>query len=151
MSFFQHKILGLHLLLSLGGIVCWVVAASFSFLFLLQEHALKRKHAWISLPALEILDRAHYRWLSLGFWMFTAGMVIGLLAAKVQLGQQWSFNPVQLWTLAGWGIFAVLLFFRARTGLRGKRAVLYSLIGFIGVLFFSWIGVSYLFPGVHQP
>ncbi|OGQ16811.1 MAG: hypothetical protein A3B70_00260 [Deltaproteobacteria bacterium RIFCSPHIGHO2_02_FULL_40_11] len=140
--------LNIHILFSVAGLLFLTLASIVSLLYLFQEHQIKhRKLLWNRLPSLEKLDKKHTHILSLGFLFFTIGVGVGWFV----IPQNWqlTWRPEQLWTGSGWGIYALILFFRLKTGLRGRKAALYSLVGFSFVLFFWMVGVSIIFPGKH--
>jgi ABC-type uncharacterized transport system permease subunit len=127
----NHSWLTLHILTSSLGILLLSVASCFSFAYLIQERRLKLKtlSGSFDLPSLEMLDLWHMRMLFWGLAVFTLGVVVGLLKAKL--------NFDQIWTLSGWGIYVFIFSARVKTGLRGRRAALYSLLGFCLVAFFA--------------
>jgi len=113
-------------------------------LFLFQEHQLKRKKSWSEkLPPLEVLEKLHYKALSVGFALLTFGIVSGSAWAKTVKGVYFFDDPRQLWTLIAWLLYA--FFFQARfsAGWRGRRSIFLSLMGF-AVILFTFLEVQHL-------
>jgi len=141
--------LPIHIGLSSLGVVLLAFASGLSFIYLIQERRVKAGATieFTQLPPLEVIDRRHLRILIIGFVLYSLGLTIGFVGDP-QLHPT-NLQPIHFWTLSGWGVYVVLFFLRTKTGLRGRKAALYSLMGFGLVLFFLFMGLSFLLPGVH--
>ncbi len=132
------------------GYAVFTVAFCLSLTYLLQERQLKskRKGNWFRrLPSLETLDELNYRFVTLGFALFTIGLITGSFLAKEAWGALWSWEPVQVWSLVSWLLYAVLLHARS-VGWRGPKAARLTILCFV-VLAASFLGVNLVFPGKH--
>ena len=71
------------------------------------------------------LERLTFRFVTAGFVLLSATLLIGYLFGDVVYGQghAWHWNHKTIFSVLSWIIFAVLLTGRARLGWRGKRAV----------------------------
>ena len=119
------------------GYAAFFVAFSAGIMYLIQERELKRKRPqafYYRLPSLQICDDLGYRSLSVGFPLLTVGIVAGALWANRSLTQPWGWDPKIIWSLMTWLIYAVLIHYRLSAGLRGRRAALMSIVGFVIVL-----------------
>ena len=132
------------------GYAVFAVAFCLSLVYLLQEKQLKAKRKgdlFRRLPSLEALDDLNHRFVTWGFALLTIGIVTGSLLAKQTWGELWSWEPVQVWSLIVWLLYAVLL--HARTvGWRGRKAATLTIVGFI-ILVASFLSVNLVFPGKH--
>jgi len=132
------------------GYAVFAVAFCLSVTYLLQERQLKVKRKgdlFRRLPSLQTLDELNYRFVTWGFALFTVGLITGSFLAKEMWGALWSWEPVQIWSVITWLLYAVLL--HARTvGWRGRKAARLTIFCFI-VLAVSFVGVNLLFPGKH--
>ncbi len=120
-------------------------------MYLLQERELKKKRFglfYTRLPSLEMLDNLNHHCLSIGFPLFTLGLVTGSLWAKQAWGAYWQWDPKETWSLITWFLYAAAVHQRFTVGWRGRRVALLSILGFASVLFTLW-GVSFLLKGVH--
>ncbi|NBW51953.1 MAG: cytochrome C assembly protein [Betaproteobacteria bacterium] len=90
------------------------------------------------------LERLTYRFVSAGFVLLTATLLMGYVFGDVVYGQghAWHWDHKTVFSLLSWVTFAILLLGRARFGWRGKRAVavLYTgsvllLLGYVGSRF----------------
>lgn len=83
-----------------------------------------------------------------GLMLLLAGTVMGALWAKAAWGSYWSWDPKETWALITIVIYAIYAGLRLR-GLKGDDAAYISILGFLSVLF-TYLGVSYLIPGLHS-
>ena len=146
----QNLWLPAHVAPAFVGYAVFAVAFCLSLTYLLQERQLKSKRKgtlFRRLPSLETLDELNYRFVTLGFALFTIGLITGSFLAKETWGALWSWEPVQVWSLISWLLYAVLL--HARTvGWRGRKAARLTILCF-AVLAASFLSVNLLFPGKH--
>ncbi|MBI2881330.1 MAG: cytochrome c biogenesis protein CcsA [Candidatus Tectomicrobia bacterium] len=134
--------LTIHIVMAFLGAAAFVVLFSMGIMYMIQERQLKRKQfgTWFyRLPSLEELDGGSFWVLTLGFPMMTLGLVSGSIWAAYARGSYWSWDLERTLPLVViWGAYGLLLVCRLLAGWRGRRAALFSVVGFIGVL------VSYL-------
>ncbi len=134
----------LHVGLVLIGNAALVFASLAAFMYLLQERQLKSKTPGAfsrRLPSLDLLDRLGFRSLSIGFPLFTLGLITGTIWAGYAWGTYWAWDPKETSGLMTWVIYAALLHARLSFGWRGRKAAVLSLIGF-GAIVFAFLGVS---------
>ena len=101
------------------------------------------------LPSLEVLDDVMYKAISVGFAFFTIATILGALWAAEAWGGYWSWDPKETWALIVWLNYAAWLHMRLMTGLRGRVAAWWALIG-LGVTTFAFIGVNMFLSGLHS-
>jgi ABC-type uncharacterized transport system permease subunit len=87
-----------------------------------------------SLPPLLTLERLLFQILALGFVLLTLTLATGVLFSEQVFGQAFRFNHKTLFAVLSWVIFAALLAGRWRYGWRGRRALRWTLAGFIALL-----------------
>ncbi|MCL2458175.1 MAG: c-type cytochrome biogenesis protein CcsB [Desulfobulbus sp.] len=122
-----------------------------SIMYLLQEREIKQKRFGLfysRLPSLETLDKLNHHCLSMGFPLFTLGLITGSLWAKQAWGAYWQWDPKETWSLITWFLYAATVHQRFTVGWRGRRVAILSIVAFLAVLFTLW-GVSFLLEGVH--
>jgi len=135
----------IHIPTTFLGYAAFFVAFSAGVMYLIQENELKRKRPqafYYRLPSLEVCDDLGYRSLSIGFPLLTLGIAAGALWAHSALIRFWATDPKIIWSIITWMIYAVLIHYRLSAGLRGRRAALMSIIGFVIVLF-TFIGTRH--------
>ncbi len=134
-----------HIMLSFLALAIFSLSFILAIVFIFQEFQLKYKvlpKVFLRLPNLEILETAHAKALSVGFILLTGGIITGAGWAKSVTGFYFFEDARQLWSIAAWLIYALFLQARFTSGLRGRRGVLLSLLGFVVVLF-TFLGVEH--------
>src|SRR5215468_9819458 len=146
----QNVWLPAHVAPAFVGYAVFAVAFCLSLTYLVQEKQLKAKRKgtlFRRLPSLETLDNLNYRFVTWGFALLTIGLITGSLLARETWGALWSWEPVQVWSLVTWLLYATLL--HARTvGWRGRKAATMTIVGFV-ILVASFLSVNLVFPGKH--
>jgi ABC-type uncharacterized transport system permease subunit len=116
-------------------------------MYLLQERQLKSRKlssSFLLLPSIEQLDVINFRLIVLGFAMLTVGMVGGMISYRI-VGH-WTV-PKMVWAWVVWLIYAGMLAARQFWSVRGRKAVLASMLAFVFLLVTFW-GVS-VFGSMH--
>ncbi len=125
------------------------VSAALGAIFLmrgkLKEDGFLNQH----IPAENKLDLIAYRSVCLGLLFLTLTILTGALWAEKAWGSYWSWDPKETWSLVTWIIYAVYLHLRLRKGWKGKAAAIFTVVGFICVIF-TYIGVNTFLPGIHS-
>lgn len=114
------------------GYAAFFVAFASGVMYLIQENELKRKRPqgfYYRLPSLEVCDELGYKSLSIGFPFVTLGIVAGALWQP-----PWPLDPKIIASFITWLTYTVLITYRLSMGLRGRRAALMAIAGFILVL-----------------
>jgi cytochrome c-type biogenesis protein CcsB len=142
--------LGVHTSLAVLGDAAFAFACIVSIMYLIQERQLKAKNLgaiFHRLPSLDIMDTLNYKALTLGWPLFTLGMITGSIWANSAWGTYWSWDPKETWSLITWVIYLALLHLRT-IGWRGRKMAYLSIIGFVFVLV-SFFVVSRVNIGRH--
>ncbi len=127
----------------------FAVAAGLSTMYLLNLRQGKQHDKKGSIPDAEVCDYLSYRVIAFGFLMLTLVIITGAIWAKAAWSRYWGWDPKETWSLITWLIYSVYLHLRFNRGWKGKPAALFSVIGFICVIF-TFIGVNTLLPGIHS-
>ncbi|MBN2719990.1 MAG: c-type cytochrome biogenesis protein CcsB [Proteobacteria bacterium] len=142
----------IHVPLSFLGDAMFVLAFGAGVMYLLQEKQLKSKKPGVlyhRLPSLEVLDSINYRALTIGFPLLTLGIITGSIWAQYAWGAYWQWDPKETWSLITWLIYAAVLHGRLTVGWRGRKAAVFSIVGFAAVLF-TFFGVNLILKGLHS-
>ena len=141
--FLQNPWAFLHLVFMFIAIAIFVISLGVGLLYLWQEHRIKYKKTGglpDRFPPLEILHGIHYKALYAGFIFFTVGIIMGGGWSKSTVGVYVTNNLKQVFSLVIWGFFAIFLNLRGMRGWIGRRGVLFSGLGLVGILFLLfWI------------
>jgi len=121
-----------HTLSSLLGFTALVLTCVLSLIYLWEERELKHKRLrnyLRFLPSLESCDNIGYRLLTLGFPLFTVGIVTGMFWSSRAPGWSWGFKETM--AVVAWAVYAFLVHNRVIGGVRGRRAALLAVTGSI--------------------
>jgi cytochrome c-type biogenesis protein CcsB len=142
--------LGIHTSLALLGDAAFAFAFIVSLMYLIQERQLKHKNLgaiFHRLPPLDVMDTISYKALSIGWPLFTLGMITGSIWAESAWGTYWSWQPKETASLIVWLIYLSLLHLRT-IGWRGRKMAYLSIAGFLFVMI-SFFVVSRIGVGKH--
>lgn len=121
-------------------------------LFLLQERTIKSKNKVAGfqkdLPALSSLDKVNEVATTIGFPLFTIGLLFGFLSARLTWGTVLSGDPKELVSIFVWGLYAWLFHQRFTQGWQGRKPALLAIWIFAACVF-SLIVVN-LFIDTHH-
>jgi len=139
-----------HVALILVGLAALVLNFGSALMYVLQERQIKAKRRgafYYGLPALETLDHLTLVTLTVGFPFLTVGLLLGVL----QAGRSWASllagDPLALFSLVMWLVYAATLSGRAVGWWRGRRAAYFAIVGFCVLL--ATLGAGALFHGRH--
>lgn len=127
------------------GYGTFALAAMVASAYLLKSHGILEDR----LPSLEVLDDVMYKAISIGFAFFTIATILGALWAAEAWGGYWSWDPKETWALIVWLNYAAWLHMRLMSGLRGRAAAWWALVGLL-VTTFAFLGVNMFLSGLHS-
>ena len=124
--------LEVHIFLSLISYGLLTIAAAQSVLLLIQTHYLKNKHPGgfvRSLPPLQSMETLLFQIIKVGFSLLSLALLSGLFFLDNIFAQHLVHKTVL--SIVAWLLFATLLWGRWHFGWRGKKAIHFTLGGFI--------------------
>ena len=127
-----------------AGILTGIAALFFVMLFSFRTETLV-KH----LPSLESLDNLMYKTACLAFAGLAMLLITGAIWANESWGRPWGFDSKETGALVAWLTYAAFLHTRISRGWKGRSSAYFAIIGFLLVIF-TYLGVSYLLPGLHS-
>ena len=127
----------------LGGMVTGIFASLLYLMLLWRRTDLEGL-----LPSADTLDRVTYKTICIAFPLLTGMIAAGAYWANRTWGSYWSWDPKETWAAITWLVYAGYLHMRITRGWRGRRAAYFAILGF-GVVIFTFLGVTYLLPGLH--
>lgn len=128
--------LGIHTSFAILGESAFAFAFIISIMYLIQERQLKAKRLGVifhRLPSLDIMDTLGYKALTIGWPLFTLGMITGAIWANSAWGTYWGWSPKETSSLIIWVVYLAFLHLRT-IGWRGKRMAVLTIFGFVLVL-----------------
>jgi len=132
----RSVLLPLHILVNVMGLAMFALAFAAAVAYVIQEQLLRRRQVggvFQRLPALDVLDSWGLRFVTIGFPLFTLGVVTGSIWAA-RLGNVLGFSTGQGFALLAWVFFGCVLLSRAAGGWRGRRAAIGTMLGFLCAL-----------------
>jgi len=127
----------------IGGLIGLFVA-----LVLVALFAWKRDKVVSALPPLPQIDALLYRTVGVAFPLSLL-LITGAVWANESWGRYWGWDSKEVGALVAWMSYAGFLHTRIAHGWRGRRSAYFALLGFALVIF-TWLGVSFLLPGLHS-
>jgi len=89
------------------------------------------------------LERYLFRLIAAGFLLLTLTLASGILFSEELFGKPVTFTHKNVLSVAGWVVFAILLFGRWRFGWRGRAAVNWILAGTL-LLVLGYLGSKFV-------
>ena len=127
-----------------ASLITAVVATAFIALFSFRTEKIRA-----SLPALERIDQMVYKTVGVAFAGLAILLVTGAVWANESWGRYWGWDAKETGALVAWLAYGGYLHSRIAHGWTGRRSAYFALIGFLLVIF-TYLGVSYLLPGLHS-
>lgn len=134
----RSRWLPVHVTLNFAAYTALTLAFVVGVLYLGQEWQLKRKRFTFFYNLLPPLDRletmadALVRW---GFPLLTLGLLAGAIYARMVWGAFWDWrNPKMTWSFVMWLIYGGYFLVRRFGAWRGRKAVLWTVIGFLALV-----------------
>jgi ABC-type transport system involved in cytochrome c biogenesis permease subunit len=101
------------------------------------------------LPPLEKLDSLMYKTASVTFAGLVMLLITGAVWANESWGAYWSWDSKEVGAFVAMLTYAAYLHTRIAHGWTGRRSAYFALVGFL-LIIFTYLGVSYLLPGLHS-
>jgi len=127
-----------------AGLITAIAGTFFVILFGFRTENLRER-----LPSLDSLDSLMYKTACLAFAGLAMLLITGAIWANESWGRPWGFDSKETGALIAWLTYAAFLHSRISRGWRGRSSAYFAIIGFLLVIF-TYLGVSYLLPGLHS-
>jgi ABC-type transport system involved in cytochrome c biogenesis permease subunit len=127
-----------------SGVLTALAGIFFVILFSFRTDKLRER-----LPKLDSLDSLMYKTASLAFAGLAMLLITGAIWANESWGRPWGFDSKETGALVAWLTYGLFLHMRISRGLTGRGSAYFAIIGFFFVIF-TYLGVSYLLPGLHS-
>ncbi|MBS1788150.1 MAG: cytochrome c biogenesis protein CcsA [Acidobacteria bacterium] len=128
----------------IAAMVSLVVVLCFIALFSFRTEQIRER-----LPSLERIDSLIYKLVGVAFAGLAILLVTGAVWANESWGRYWGWDAKETGALVAWFAYGGYLHSRITHGWAGRRSVYFALVGFLLVIF-TYLGVSYILPGLHS-
>ena len=130
--------------IEIAALISLLVVTCFLALFSFRTEKIRE-----SLPPLERIDSLIYKLVGVAFAGLAILLVTGAVWANESWGRYWGWDAKETGALVAWFAYGGYLHSRMSHGWKGRRSVYFALIGFLLVIF-TYLGVSYILPGLHS-
>lgn len=128
----------------IAAVITLLVTTLFLVLFSIRTERIRE-----SLPPIEKIDSMIYKTVGVAFAGLAILLVTGAVWANESWGRYWGWDAKETGALVAWLAYAGYLHTRIAHGWTGRRSAYFALIGFLLVIF-TYLGVSYILPGLHS-
>ncbi len=139
----------LHLSLNSNPVELSALVTAFAGTFFVLFFSFRTKKLRELLPATEILDGLMYKLGGIAFAGLALLLMTGAVWANESWGRYWGWDAKEVGALVAWLTYAGFLHSRIAYGWKGRRSAYFALVAFLFVIF-TYLGVSYLLPGLHS-
>jgi ABC-type transport system involved in cytochrome c biogenesis permease subunit len=102
-----------------------------------------------ALPSAVKLDSLMYKTASVTFAGLAMLLITGAIWANESWGRYWGWDSKETGAFVAWLTYGGFLHARIARGIKGRRAAYFAVVAFLLILF-TYLGVSYLLPGLHS-
>lgn len=135
-----------HFFIAMVAYSLFTLAALHAIIMAVVERRLHRgelTRPLASLPPLLTMESLLFRLITIAFILLTLTLASGIIFSETMFGRALTFNHKTLFSIVSWLIFAALLFGRHAWGWRGRKALHWTLAGFVALLF-AYIGSRFV-------
>jgi cytochrome c-type biogenesis protein CcsB len=139
----------LHLSLNANPVELSALVTAFAGTFFVVLFSFKTERIREALPSAETLDGLMYKLAGVAFAGLALLLMTGAVWANESWGRYWGWDAKETGALVAWLTYAGFLHSRIAYGWKGRRSAYFAIIAFLFVIF-TYLGVSYLLPGLHS-
>jgi ABC-type uncharacterized transport system permease subunit len=133
----RSNLFTLHLLMTTVGVAALLIGLAFGLLAMLQDRALKNKtpgRLWEWIPSLDVCSLVSYRALAIGFSIYTAGLIAGVVWSYRTTAGFFDLQAKQVGAVTAWLLFGVILQSYVANTYRRKRTLFLSAGAFLAIV-----------------
>ncbi len=142
--------LAIHVLFANLAYGCYVIAFALASAYLVRES--RYRDRWTAtlerLPSQAVLDGLTFRLVGAGFLFQGVMIASGAVWANEAWGRYWGWDPMEIWSLIAWAVYALYLHLTLTMGWKGRRAA-WVLVIALPVIVFSLLGVPVVYDSIH--
>jgi ABC-type transport system involved in cytochrome c biogenesis permease subunit len=139
----------LRLSLNANPVELAALITAFAGTFFVTLFAFKTEQLRSMLPPREVLDGLMYKLGGTAFAGLALLLMTGAVWANESWGRYWGWDAKEVGALVAWLTYAGFLHSRIAYGWKGRRSAYFAIVAFLFVIF-TYLGVSYLLPGLHS-
>ncbi|MBK8302990.1 MAG: cytochrome c biogenesis protein CcsA [Chloracidobacterium sp.] len=139
----------LHLSLNANPVELAALITAFAGTFFVVLFGIKTERIRSLLPSADRLDGLMYKLAGVTFAGLALLLITGAVWANESWGRYWGWDAKEVGALVAWLTYAGFLHSRIAYGWRGRRSAYFAVVAFLFIIF-TYLGVSYLLPGLHS-
>lgn len=139
----------LHLSLNANPVELSALITAFAGTFFVVLFSIRTDKIRQALPEAERLDGLMYKLAGVAFAGLALLLMTGAVWANESWGRYWGWDAKEVGALVAWLTYAGFLHSRIAYGWKGRHSAYFAIIAFLFVIF-TYLGVSYLLPGLHS-
>ncbi len=139
----------LHLSLNANPVELAALITAFAGTFFVVLFSIKTDRLRAALPDAERLDGLMYKLAGVAFAGLALLLMTGAVWANESWGRYWGWDAKEVGALVAWLTYAGFLHSRIAYGWKGRHSAYFAIVAFLFVIF-TYLGVSYLLPGLHS-
>jgi ABC-type transport system involved in cytochrome c biogenesis permease subunit len=139
----------LHLSLNANPVELAALITAFAGTFFVVLFSFKTEKIREALPSGEKLDGLMYKLAGVAFAGLALLLMTGAVWANESWGRYWGWDAKEVGALVAWLTYAGFLHSRIAYGWKGRHSAYFAIVAFLFVIF-TYLGVSYLLPGLHS-
>jgi cytochrome c-type biogenesis protein CcsB len=139
----------LHLSLNANPVELAALITAFTGTFFILLFSFKTDKIRAALPEAETLDGLMYKLAGVTFAGLALLLITGAVWANESWGRYWGWDAKEVGALVAWITYAGFLHSRIARGWTGRRSAYFAVVAFLFIIF-TYLGVSYLLPGLHS-
>jgi len=139
----------LRLSLNANPVELAALITAFAGTFFIVLFGIKTDKLRAALPSAETLDGLMYKLAGVAFAGLALLLMTGAVWANESWGRYWGWDAKETGALVAWLTYAGFLHSRIAYGWKGRRSAYFAIVAFLFVIF-TYLGVSYLLPGLHS-
>jgi ABC-type transport system involved in cytochrome c biogenesis permease subunit len=139
----------LHLSLNANPVELSALITAFAGTFFVVLFSINTDRLRGALPEASTLDGLMYKLAGVTFAGLALLLMTGAVWANESWGRYWGWDAKEVGALVAWLTYAGFLHSRIAYGWKGNRSAYFAIVAFLFVIF-TYLGVSYLLPGLHS-
>jgi ABC-type transport system involved in cytochrome c biogenesis permease subunit len=140
----------IHASFATAGAATFLVAAAYATAYLLGPERLARLRVPGATDAdTKTIPGTVSTFMLLGFIMWGTMIASGAIWARVAWGRYWGWDPIELWSLISWILYALLLHARSTFRLPARVFCVLAIVTAVVVAFSLW-GIQYVYQTIHS-
>lgn len=139
----------LQLSLNANPVELAALITAFAGTFFILMFSFRTDRLRAALPSAETLDGLMYKLAGITFAGLALLLITGAVWANESWGRYWGWDAKEVGALVAWITYAGFLHARIARGWTGRRSAYFAVVAFLFIVF-TYLGVSYLLPGLHS-